>query len=462
MWAAARRLPTGFLALALAVGMNTSCTDKPTHPPAMTVPAAPPPAPCAADATLVDEIARAAFAYFLRETDPCTGLTRDHLRAPWCSSAACGFALSAMAYGAERGWIARADALQRVQQTLATFQNPALQRAGLFPHFLTMDGQPVREGETGISTIDSALLLMGALTAGEYFGGAIQAQAQAMLSNANWRAFLSPDHAAPLVSMLWAPAKPGALAGPGALVKCLWSDYTDETFLINVLACGAPNPAHRLPGAAFYAWTRPHVEYPPGNRFIRSYPNTLFTYVFAHLWLDVRHFGVDAHGVDWWSNSCRAAYANRQFCLAHQDRLHTFSTNRWGVSPCYDGDSYLVPQPLPNGLGHDWDINGTVAPYAAGMTLLFMPEYALAALREMRTIVLDGVPLWCAPEKGGYGFWDSFNMDSQPPRVTQTIVGIDQGPLLMACANYRDQFFWRLLRSNEMVRSAFAAFEFHQ
>ncbi len=437
-----------------------SCTNQQTpRPRATTVPAAAP-LP-AADAAFVDEIARAALAYFVRETDARTGLTRDHLRAPWCSSAACGFALSALAYGAERGWLERGEAARRVQQTLTTFQNPALQRDGLFPHFLTMDGQPVHQGETGISTIDSAVLLMGALTAGEYFGGAVQAQAQAMLSNANWRAFLSPDHERPLISMLWAPETPGAFDGPGTLVKCLWSDYTDETILINVLACGTPNAAHRLPGTAFYAWTRPRVEYPPGNTFIRSYPNTLFTYVFAHLWLDLRAFGRDAQGVDWWQNSRAAVIANHAFCLAQQDRFRTLSTNCWGVSPCYDGDTYLVPQPMPNGLGHDWDINGTVAPYAAGMALLFMPEQALAALREMRPLVLEGVPLWCAPEQGGYGFWDSFNMDHQPPRVTQTIVGIDQGPLLMACANYRDQFFWRLLRSNAVVRSAFAAFGFH-
>jgi hypothetical protein len=398
----------------------------------------------------------------VRETDPRSGLTRDHLRAPWCSSAACGFALSALAYGVERGWITRIEAVCRAQQTLTTFQNPALQRDGLFPHFLTMDGRPVHEGETGISTIDSALLLMGVLTAGEYFGGAIAAQANAMISNANWRAFLSPDHTRPLISMLWAPEKSGAFDGPGTLVKCLWSDYTDETMLINVLACGTPNAAQRLPGAAFYAWTRPRAEYPPGNTFIRSFPNTLFTYVFAHLWLDLRAVGRDAQGVDWWRNSCAAVAANRAFCLVQQDRFRTFSSNRWGVSPCYDGDTYLVPQPMPNSLGHNWDINGTVAPYAAGMALLFMPAEALAALREMRGIVLDGVPLWRAPDAGGYGFWDSFNMDHTPPRVTQTIVGIDQGPLLMACANYRDQFYGRLLRSNAVVRSAFAAFGFGQ
>ncbi|MCX7004338.1 MAG: DUF3131 domain-containing protein [bacterium] len=442
--------------------MTSSCSKNTAPPPAApALPPVAPPAPSAADAALVDEIARAAFSYFIRETDPRTGLTRDQARASWCSSAACGFALSALAYGAERGWIARTAAVQRVQLTLSTFQNPALQRNGLFPHFLTMEGQPVRDGETGISTIDSALLLMGVLTAGEYFGGALATQANAMISNANWRAFLSPDHAAPLVSMLWAPAVPGELSGTGALVKCLWSDYTDETMVINVLACGTPNAAHRLPGSAFYAWNRPRVEYPPGNNFIRSYPNTLFTYAFAHLWLDVRQFGVDTHGVDWWSNSYRACVANRTFCLAHADRFCTFATNRWGVSPCYDGDNYLVPQPMPNGLKRDWDINGTVAPYAAGMALMFMPEHALAALREMRTLVLNGTPLWCAPADGGYGLWDSFNMDGTPPRVTKTVVGIDQGPLLMACANYRDQFFWRLLRSNAMVRSAFAAFGFH-
>jgi len=444
-----------------AVLRSVSITPLP-HTPLPAMHPAPPAVHTLPDDAFLDEVARDAFEYFLHETDPHSGLTRDTTRADVASMAACGYALSALAYGAERGWLPRDAAAARALRTLTTLSTHAhLQRDGLFVHYATLDGRTVTAGETGVSTIDSALLFMGVLAAGEYFGGAVDSLANTLISNANWRAFQLP-HPPHFVSMLWDPATPGQLSGPGALIDSSWGEYTDETILVTLLGCGAPHPAHRLPPSAFYAWRRPRASYPGAGQFIRSGPNTFFTYAFAHLWLDVRAFGRDARGVCWWENSRIAARANRQFCIDHTNQFRTFSTNRWGLSACVAGDHYLVPEPTPNSHGRSQNVDGTVAPYAAGMALMFMPEFALPALREMAAIEIEGHPLYLPRAAGGYGFWDSFNMDATPPLVTRAVVGIDQGPLLMAIANHRHQFFWRLMRRNRIIQEGMSACRFSQ
>lgn len=421
-----------------------------------------PPIPAASMNTLddhafLDEVARDAFEFFLEETDARSGLTRDSSRASVASLAASGFYLSALTYAAERAWLSRVQAERRALRTLSTLATHTnLQRNGLFVHYATLDARTVSFGETGVSTIDSALLFMGALTAAEYFGGPVAALAYTLVSNANWRAFQLPDPPY-FVSMLWEPDVPGHLLGSGRLIAAAWDHYTDEAILITLLGAAAPRPEHRLAPDTFYAWSRPRAEYPGIGAFIRSAPNTLFTYTFAHLWLDFRHFGRDAQDVDWFANSRTACLANRQFCLDHAQQFATFSSNRWGLSACADGAHYIVPSPTPNAFGKPVDINGAVAPYAAAMALMFIPEFAVPALREMAGIVLNNVSLYVPRHAEGYGFWDSFNMDATPPRVTQTALAIDHGPLLMAIANYRHQFFWRLLRRNRIIQEGMSA-----
>src|SRR6185437_11288861 len=74
------------------------------------------------DAALLETLQRAAFEYFPRNSDPVTGLVADTSRARSpCSIAVVGFALAAYPIGVERGWIARADAVQRILAALRFF-----------------------------------------------------------------------------------------------------------------------------------------------------------------------------------------------------------------------------------------------------------------------------------------------------------------------------------------------------
>src|ERR1700674_3363521 len=118
------------------------------------------------------------FKYFLHETNPANGLVIDKTEADWPASiAATGLALASYPVAVERGFMPRAAAVERALTTLRFFwnspQGPEPDATGyqrFYYHFLDMrTGR--RAWQCDLSTIDSAFLLAGALTAATYFDG---------------------------------------------------------------------------------------------------------------------------------------------------------------------------------------------------------------------------------------------------------------------------------------------------
>src|SRR5690606_30741068 len=91
------------------------------------------------------------------------------------SIAATGLALAAYPLGVERGLMSRQAAVQRTLATLRFFRDAphgperdATGHRGFYYHFLDMEsGRRVWKCE--LSTIDTALLIAGVLTAAQYF-----------------------------------------------------------------------------------------------------------------------------------------------------------------------------------------------------------------------------------------------------------------------------------------------------
>jgi hypothetical protein len=119
---------------------------------------------------------RESFSYFLHETNPANGLVIDKTAPNWPASiAATGLALTAYPVGVERGFMSRAAAVERTLATLRFFWNSpqgpesdATGYQGFYYHFLDMrTGR--RAWQCELSTVDSALLLAGVLTAASYF-----------------------------------------------------------------------------------------------------------------------------------------------------------------------------------------------------------------------------------------------------------------------------------------------------
>jgi hypothetical protein len=406
----------------------------------------------AADEVLLDEISRAAFQFFIRQADPESGLVRDKTGVEYCSVACVGFGLAAMPVAAERGWIDRNDAEARTLRALRSLARSSAHHQGVFCHYIDLHtGQPTKRGyEQVASTIDTALLMAGVITAGQYFSGQCAALADDLFTRINWRRFLNPDTGQ--VYMAWQPERFDRMSGPGQFKKAAWNWYTDETLLICLLGLSGPDERYRLPADCMTKWKRPKGRYGDGEQFIHTWPGTFFTYTFAHCFYDFRLMGKDAQGVDWFENTRRAAEANRDWCRDNAAHFKSYGPDRWGITACGGpGNKYVVPGHQPRGARGDAPAAGTLAPYGAAMALPFLKEDALAALRHMRSLELDGRPIWRDPEQGGYGLADAFNIDES--WISDRTFGIAHGPMLIMIENARTGLIWKSFMSNGHIQA---------
>lgn len=416
------------------------------------------------DEAQLDEIQRACFEYFWREVGTPACLAKDRKKGPVASIAAVGFQLSALPIGVERKWITRAEGEQRALTVLrALTARSDNKRWGMYMHFPDQNtAGPSHHGyHTEASTVDTALLLAGAIPAAEYFDGEVRTLVDRMLSEAEWKRFAVGRNG--FISMAWQPQpfRP-TLDGEGRFHEYGWERASDEERLVYLLAVGSPVESHAVAPDLYYRLERTvkrHQGMPP---FVVSWPGNMFTYFFSHCWIDYRSlgpdnpaaFGVDAPRVDWWENSRRAALTHRRRCAEFGATNKTPSLERWGMSACASRDGYIVPETRPNGSNVDQIHGGTIAPYAAVSCIVFTPRESLDAIRAFRALTNpDGSPFaWRGIADGGYGLVDSFNLDQN--YAHDDWLGIDVGPMLLNIENARSGLIWRLFMQSEHVQRA--------
>lgn len=417
------------------------------------------------DEQLLDDIQRGAFQYLWREVGSPAGLVRDRTSTEISSVAAVGFQLSALPIGVERGWITRDEAEARALSILRSLTSRSdNQHQGIYQHFVDHHtaGHRADAPEVFAGTVDHALLQAGAIPAAMYFGGEVRRLVDLLIGRANWRAFMLPDG---YLSMGWKPHDKASFGGPGEFVPWKWHVASGEEQLVTFLATASPNPDHAVEPAAYYRLTRTVDRHGGLDPYVVSWNGSMFTYFFQHCWLEFGRFeadnpsafGVTAPRVDWYENTRRAFLTHRQRCQEMSSAHRTLAEHRWGLAPCMGlnpkGDSgYLVQDLLPNLSGEEHWHRGTVAPYVAAAALPFLPNEALAALREMRELRdADGkLVAWQCPDEGGYGLADSILLD--PLHVPTDHIGIDVGPMLLAIENARTGLVWRLFHEHPSVR----------
>ncbi len=440
------------------------------------------------DDQFLDLVSERTFLYFLDRYDPNTGLFLDRSTYPdLMSIASTGFGLTSLTIGESRGWIERPQAVDMIVRTLNTLNEGQSAEdtvadatsdtngyKGFYYHFLGTDGLRKFDGEgTGseLSSVDTAILMMGVLNVKEYFSEVpeIQELADQLYERVQWDWML--DQSSNLFYIAWKPeCGPGyqePVPGGGCFTTkeddspLQWDYTTDEVILINLLAMGSPT--HPVPADVFYAWTREQGAYGGYSPF-QSFFGSYFTYAFAHLWIDFEWLGEDGHPVEpvnWWQNSVEATWANWQFVVDHhedvacngeEDHYTTYSETSWGLTaadnPCPgDPNPYHAYGALPAAVAPDHD--GTIAPYGAGMATMFLPEKAIPALKHY----FDGTDLW----RYRFGFGDSYNLDPADcggDCYNHAAFGIDQGPMLIAIENYRSGLVWKTMAGEGHIREA--------
>lgn len=417
-----------------------------------------------------EEIERRTFRWFWDTVDRANGLVPDRWPTPsFASIAAVGFALPVYAIGAERGWCTRAEARDLTLTTLRFFWNApqgpsGAGHKGFFYHFLDMQtGARFRDVE--LSSVDTTILLMGVLFAGQYYGRDDPAEREirrlgdALYARADWNFFRSDGRKA--ISMGWHPES--------GLIRANWVGFNEGMF-VNILALGSPT--YPAPADLWEQWTAPYPKFWRGSgptRRIAFAP--LFPGQYSQIFIDfrgIRDAAMRAAGFDYFENSRRETWANRAYCIANPMRWRGYSKDVWGLAACdgpggfelpYRGETrsffgYSARGPIGEPDGRD---DGTITPSAALGALPFAPEIAIpCAAALMRQPGLFG----------RYGFVDSFNpsfrytharlgtgsVDPNHGWVASDCLGIDQGPILLQAANYRDDFIWRHISRVPAIR----------
>lgn len=385
-------------------------------------------APAMTNDQFLEEWQRRCFAFFWEQADPDTGLIADRApadgshRSTVSSIASVGFGLTAICIADERSWISPHDAYQRVLTTLRFLeQMPTVH--GYYYHFVDMKtGQRVWQCE--VSSIDTALLMAGVLTAGEYYADTEVADiARRLYERVEWPWMLNGGDT---LSMGWRPES--------GFIDARWEHYS-EHMILQLLGLGSPT--HPLPPMTWHQWKRePVIEY-EGMTFL-SYP-PLFIHQFSHAWIDFR--GVRDDYADYWINSVLATRAQRIMAIRLRDRFPFYGENLWGITSSDSEMGYT-----------DWvegdptaAYNGTIVPCAAAGSMPFLPQEAIAAVRHMYDAFGDKA--W-----KHYGLVDAFNPHTG--WYAQDVIGIDVGITLLMIENHRSQFVWRHFMRIEPVQRA--------
>ncbi|QNH12552.1 glucoamylase family protein [Xanthomonas sp. SI] len=423
---------------------------------------------------LFDDIERRTFQFFWDTTNEQNGLAVDRYPSrPFASIASIGFALTVYPIGYENGWISREQAVQRTLTTLRFLRDVPVgpQRTGragykgFYYHFLDMQKGLRYDQWVELSSVDTALLMMGVLFAQSYYEGdsadekEIRQIADTLYRRVDWKWM---QQRTPLITMGWYPER--------GFIQHDWMGY-NEGMMVYLLALGSPT--HPVEPDAWLEWTRTYnkdwgVYY--GQEYLAFGP--LFAHQYNHVWIDFRDIQdqyMREHGIDYFLNSRRATLAQREYAIDNPMKWKEYGENVWGLTASdgpqnttqdYRGEQrqFFHYRTRGAGLFEAFD-DGTIAPTAAVSSIVFAPEVVIPATQEMHKRFGDYI-------YSSYGFLDSFNPSFNydiplktgrmlPNRgwVAGDYIGIDQGAIVTMIANYRNEFVWNVMKKNKYLRT---------
>ena len=412
--------------------------------------------PQATESELLDNLRRAIVDYYLTESNPQNGLIADRNEPGSPSSiAAVGMGLSVYIVAVVRGILSRADAVDRTLALLrfldSSHQGPepnATGYKGFYYHFLDMQtGRRTIECE--LSTVDTAIMMAGILTAASYFTAndekeiELRKLADSLYRRVDWQWALNEGTT---ISHGWKPES--------GFLPYRWDTGYSEAIILYALALGSPtfpvDPQGYKEWISTFEWKKVYdIEY--------LYAGPLFIHQMSHLWLDFRGIHDDFNrkvGIDYFENSRRATLIHRQYGIENPLKFAHYSEYGWGLTAS-DGPGPAVLE--VNGVQRTFfgyeargapfgPADGTISPWAVATSVPFAPEIVV---KTMRHIIERLRSLGRSPYGG---FVTSFNptypdaSSNLHAWTSPWIFGLNEGPILMMIENYHTELIWNAVR----------------
>lgn len=401
------------------------------------------------DEDLLEAVQRQTFGFFWEASHPVSGLAPDRCTVTavpaddLVTTGGSGFGVMALIVAAERGWITRAAAIERLGRMLKLLIRATCYH-GVFPHF--MNGRtgatvPFTRKDDGGDLVETSFLMMGLLCAREYFNretpeeSRIRGQVNYLWNDVEWNWY---TRGTPVLQWHWSPNNGWA--------QELEIRGWNECLITYLLAASAPRYSidprayhkgfavgrHFLNGKEYY-----DIPLPLGPNF----GGPLFLSQYSFCGIDPR--GLKDQYADYWQQNVNHVRIHHAHCVANPLHHKGYGAYCWGLTSSDGPDGYAAHSP-------DED-DGTISPTAALSSMPYAPKESMQALRHFLTVYGDKI--W-----GRFGFLDAF-CESRD-WYADTYLAIDQGPIVVMIENHRTGLLWDLFMKAPEVQAGLQALSF--
>ena len=411
------------------------------------------------DDELLTMLQEACFRYYWDGAHPVAGATLENIPGDdrIVATGASGFGIMALIVGVNRGFITRAQGLERLTKIL-DFLEKAPRYHGAWSHFLngyTADSMLVfGMYDNGGDLVETSFLMQGLLAARQYFKGGSDTEQSVyhrithLWETVEWDWYRrTPTNDALLWH--WSPQ---------------WSWFIDhrltgfnETMITYLLAIASPT--HGVPADLYYkGWagqSEAAREYRSGwsgsnegDRYSNGHSyfgikldvgvgtgGPLFFTQYSFLGFDPR--GIHDRYTDYFDNNRNLVLIDQAYCESNPGRFQGYGADDWGLTASDDQLGYSAHAP-----DRATD-NGTITPTGALSSFPYTPEASMAALKFFYRQLGDR--LW-----GVYGPHDAFNLSQN--WFSPVYMGLDQAPIVVMVENYRTGLVWRMFMSNPEIQ----------
>lgn len=398
------------------------------------------------DDELLTMVQEASFRYYWEANEPNSGMARENTPGDddVIALGASGFGIMSIVVGAERGFITRQQAVERLLR-ITNFLAKADRYHGAWAHFLSG-----RTGHTlavfqiyddGADLVETSFLMQGLLTARQYFQQDNEGERQLRDNvTALWRS----------VDWDWYRATPQRDA-----LYWHWSpDYAfhianrlqgwNEVMITYMLAIASPT--HAAPPSIYhtgytgegddrhpYGVRRTYFGTTVDMNYTADSPGPLFFTHYSYLGYDPR--GWRDKYANYYDNNRNEALVSQAYSIANPAHFKGYGADSWGLTAVDGPKGYHEYKPFATD-------DGTIAPTGAISSFAYTPEQSMLALKHFYRDL--GAQTWDI-----YGFRDAFN--EQQNWYSGITMGLNQAPMAVMIENNRTGLIWKCFMSNPEI-----------
>ena len=399
------------------------------------------------DDELLDKVQQQTFKYFWDFGHPVSGLARERSNGDnnVVTTGGSGFGIMAIPVAINRNFITRAQGLGRLQTIVSFLKNTAPRFHGAYSHWMngtTGAVVPFSANDNGADLVETSYLMMGLLTARQYFNSAdpaevtLRSDINTLWNEVEWDWFR--QNGKKVLYWNWSPNFGFAVNVP--------IQGWNECLITYVLA--ASSPSHGITKAVYDSGYARNGSMMNGATYygyqLPLGPNLGGPLFFAHYsFLGIKPQGLSDAYANYQTQTTNHTLINYNYCKANPQHNFGYSDSIWG----------LTASDIPNGYTASSPTNdvGVIAPTAAISSIPYTPTESLKALKFFYYVLGD--KLW-----SDYGFRDAFSL--KDTWFAGSYLAIDEGPILLMIENYRSGLLWNLFTSCPEVKAGMLSLGF--